>query len=762
MTPEQQAAIDAATARLGGGVTTPGGQTFTPEQLEIMETVSQRLQAKGYDVVKTLKDGSQVLQFDDGSMQVLNQEAGLASKDPDVIAAAMRGELPVEVASKKRAEEIVSQAPAGARAAKFLEGVPFVGSFTDEILGQTPREEAQIRGMQSAMGAANPDESLGLQISGGVTGGSLAGLAAAPLGGANLIQKISQLPTGRKLLAYLGLGGSAGGIEGSIYGAGTGDTSQERTSGAQQGGLLGFATGAGTAVGVPALGNLLSKGWANIGKEIRKLEDDGDLAKQLGISLSAAKVIRATVQTTDSDLASMLEAIERAGKDGMIADADVATQVLLDAAAASGGGSAAIVRSAVDERARKAGQSLGATMDKTIIKQPKVAGQAADIKDIATSISESTRAQRKAAYDKAYQTPIDYSADAGAAIEAVIKKVPSRTLRKAIEEANDAMQAGGAGQRQIMADIGADGAVDFKEMPNIVQLDYIKRALGEIGMEIDSLGRPTAEAARAQNLRRELSKAITAAAPSYGAAMRLGGDKKGRDSALVLGRKTLNKNITPRELVRELINLDEGQRMYARVGLRDLIQETIDNVKATIASPDVDINALRDVLRNLSSKASQSKVKVIIGQKDAKKLFKELEKANAALTLKAAVAVNSKTAARQATQTSVEKLTGPGATEALMRAEPLKASAQVIQTITGETGEYVEAQKTQVMREIAKAMTQARGKEAKRQLKVIYNAVRRNEASQEQFQQASDFLINSVTLPATMFGVSSASRETVQ
>ena len=214
--------------------------------------------------------------------------------------------------------------------------------------------------------------------------------------------------------------------------------------------------------------------------------------------------------------------------------------------------------------------------------------------------------------------------------------------------------------------------------------------------------------------------------------------------------------------MRELTNLDEGQRMYARVGLRDLIQETIDNVKATIASPDVDINALRDVLRNLSSKASQSKVKVIIGQKDAKKLFKELEKANAALTLKAAVAVNSKTAARQATQTSVEKLTGPGATEALMRAEPLKASAQVIQTITGETGEYVEAQKTQVMREIAKAMTQARGKEAKRQLKVIYNAVRRNEASQEQFQQASDFLINSVTLPATMFGVSSASRETVQ
>ena len=60
-------------------------------------------ESKAFDVIKTLPDGSQVIQFNDGSMQVLNQEAGLASKDPDVVNAAMRGESPVQASKQKRA-----------------------------------------------------------------------------------------------------------------------------------------------------------------------------------------------------------------------------------------------------------------------------------------------------------------------------------------------------------------------------------------------------------------------------------------------------------------------------------------------------------------------------------------------------------------------------------------------------------------------------------------------------------------------------------
>jgi hypothetical protein len=760
MTPEQQASIDAARERLQArGQVIAGGSSMTPEQMESIRAAESRLANKAFDVIKTLPDGSQVIQFNDGSMQVLNQEAGLASSDPDIVNAAMRGESPLQASRMKRGEEIVSQAPAGARAAKLLEGVPFVGSYMDEILGQTPRQEAQVRGMQSAMETTRPGESLALQATGGLAGGAALGAAGAQAGGAELLRKIATLPRGSRYLSYLGLGAIPGGIEGGIYGYGTGQTPEERQAGAQQMGMLGAATGGAAGVGLPAIGTTLSKGFANFKSYISQREAS-NIATELGVSPQTARVIRDAVQTTDADLADMLAAIDRAGEQGMIADADVATQVLLDAAAAAEGGASAIVRSAVEGRAQQAGQGLGRTMDETIVAQPRMAGgELADVQDIATSIAAETRPQRQAAYNQAYSTPIDYTSDAGRAIESLIGRIPAGTLRNAIQEANDAMKVDGVGQRQIMADIGQDGSVTFIEMPNTVQADYIKRALGTIGQGVDTMGRPTAEAARAQRLYRELSKSLTEAVPAYGDAVRLGGDKIGRDTALEIGERALNKNVTPREVVRNLANLDEGQRVYAKVGLRDSIQQTIDNVKATIASPDVDVNALRTVLRDLSSEANRAKVKAIIGKDASDKLFRELEKAGAALSLKAAVAVNSKTAIRQATKESIEQYTQPGVMQAAMRGEPLQATQRVIQAVTGETGEFAQAQKNEIMREIAQAMTSARGEEAKRQLRVIYNAVRSNQATQEQFQQAADFLINSVTLPATMFGVGAVTRE---
>jgi len=192
--------------------------------------------------------------------------------------------------------------------------------------------------------------------------------------------------------------------------------------------------------------------------------------------------------------------------------------------------------------------------------------------------------------------------------------------------------------------------------------------------------------------------------------------------------------------------------------LRDRVQRTIDGVKATIASPDVDINALREVLRDLSSKANQAKVKAVIGTENAAKLFRELEKANAALSLRAAVATNSKTATRQALQKQIGEITEPGALQTLAQGEPLSAAKQVIQAVSGATGEYTAAQKGEIMKEIARAMTSARGEEAKRQLRVIYNAVKENRATQDQMNQAADFLINSVTLPSAMFGTTATVR----
>jgi len=717
-------------------------------------------ESKAFDVIKTLDDGSQVIQFNDGSMQVLNQQAGLASKDPDIVNAAMRGESPVQASKEKRAGEILAQPSAfsGAKSATLLKGLPFIGSYTDEILGSTPREEAQIRGLQSAMETTRPGEALALQATGGVGGGAILGLAGAEAGGAALLDKIAQLPRAQKYFSYLGIGTVLGGTEGGVYGYGEGETPAERVRKAEEGAFFGGGIGGATAVGLPAIGNTLARGYAQL-KTVWDREDVTNIARELGVSPDAAKVIQSVVQQGDSDLADMLAAIDRAGEQGMIADADIATQVLLDAAASTEGGALAITRGAVEGRAKEAGQALEGVMDETLVPMPRIGGQAADVTDIASEIAESTRPQRQEAYAKAYGSTINYLSPQGQAINQVLSRVPASILNKAVQEANDAMKMQGLNQRQIVANLDEQGnLIGFAEEPSVTQLDYIKRALGEIGKEVDNLNRPTADAGRARSLYAQLRKAIGEAAPAYNEAMRQGGDKAGRDTALTIGESVLDKNVTARSVVRDLADLDEGQRLYARVGLRDRIQRTIDGVKATITSPDVDINALRDVLRDLSSKANQAKVKAVIGTENANKLFRELEKANAALSLRAAVATNSKTATRQALQKQIGEITEPGALQRLAQGEPLAATRQVLQAVTGATGEYTAAQKSQIMQEIARAMTSARGEEAKRQMKVIYDAVKENRATQEQMNQAADFLINSVTLPSTMFGTAATIR----
>lgn len=763
MTPEQQAAINAATARVQSGtVATPAGQTFTPEQIRAMESARARLNTPVYDVIRTFDDGSQLIMLNDGSFNVINQQQGFSSNDPEVIAAAQRGESPSQVARVQRAETVIQQDPTGARAGQFVSGIPFVGSYMDELYGMATGDQ---RGMESrrlqsgAMRTARPGESTALQVAGGVTGGVPMGMAVGATGGTSLVNRLSNLPTFQKYLGYLGLGSLVGGTEGAIYGAGEGETPEERQRKAQEFGMLGAATGGAVSTAMPALARGLSTGFANLKTSLMR-RDATNIARELGVSPDAARVIQSVVQQTDTDLADMIQAIERAGEQGMIADADLATQILLDAAAATEGGAAAIVRSAVEGRAREAGQALEGTLETTVAPRPTTAaGEAADVQDIASAISAETRPQRQAAYNEAYSTPIDYTTDAGRKIESVIGRIPVPTLRKAIQEANDAMRVDGVGQRQIMADIADDGSITFIEMPNTVQADYIKRALGQIGSEVDTLGRPTAEAARASRLYGELGSALGEAVPAYREAVRLGGDKIGRDKALQLGEDALRPNVTARDVARGLQNLDEGQRLYARVGLRDAIERTVNNVKATISSPDVDINQLRTVLRDLSSESNRAKVKAIIGTENAEKLFRELEKANAALSLRAAVQRGSQTSIRQALQQQIGEITEPGAIGTLMQGQPFQAAERVVQTITGATGEFRQAQKSEIMKEIARALTSARGEEAKRQLRVIYNAIKENRATNEQIQQASDFLVNSITLPATLFGTAQATRD---
>lgn len=699
---------------------------------------------KGLDVVKQLDTGGMVLREPKaGRLMFIDEKAGFSSTDPKFVERVMAGEDPAKISSQGIYEDVMKETPfEAAQRYKMAEGIPFVRGWLPQIAGAVGGDtaEAQIRARSKAMEEVNPITSTVSKIAGGI--GATAPLAAA----APAIPAIEALPLGQKMLAMGGLGSLGGGLEGLIAGAGTGNAAREGIGGAIGGGI-------GGAIAPP-----LAKGVENLVKLFTRT-DVPNIAKILGISDDAAKVIKTTFAESGGDVNTAIRNIRKAGDLGMIADADTATAILLDAAGAAGGRAATITGEAVTQRAKQEAAQLGGYLDETLAPMPKIGGQAADVQDIATGLSKQTAGARSEAYSRAYGSPIDYSSDQGRNIESLIGRIPDSYLNPAIKRANESMQMQGLKNQQIMADIADDGTITFREMPNVRQLDEIKKALGEIAFgEVDSLGRPTARAQDALKMYRELRNAIGDAAPAYNDAMALASDKISLENALDVGEKMLTNKMSVRDVGRTLSGATESERNMAKLGARSYIQDTLDRVKATITSPDVDINQLRKVLSELSSDASKKKLAALVGVKETQVLYKNLERAKAALALRAAVASNSKTAVRQRVQDQIDQLTEVGALQSLLSGKPMASTQKAIQTLSGATEEFTVERQKEIFKDIAKAMTGIQGRDAKEAVIEIYKAINGQKVNEAQVQKWMNILMRGVAPTGIMTSSTSTAR----
>lgn len=693
-------------------------------------------QYRGMDIIKTTPDGGMVLLHKPtGKTMFLNQQSGFSSTDPEFVEKVMAGENPAALSRQGMREDIAEQNIGTARFQKFAEGQPFIGTWYDEAIAPfDPEAAARLRALSTSMEQARPTESMALRTAGGVAG-SIPYAMAAPA-----LPALQALPAVQRGAAYTGIGAATGGLEGAISGAG-----EDKMREGAIGGALGGAVG---GLASPLIG----QGIESVAQLVKRT-DIPNISRALGISPEAAMVIKTTFTEFGGDLKSALRNIKMAGERGMIADADTATMVLLDAAGAAGGKSSAIVESAVRGRAKAESAELGRTLDTSLAPLPKATdGMPADVTDLATDIAKTTSASRAGAYTRAYNTPIDYSADSGRAIESVISRIPQSYLKPAIDIANEQMQIAGKRNQQIMADIAEDGSITFREMPNVQQLDEIKKALGTVAFgETDQFGRPTARAVSALTLYRQLRDSISRAVPNYKKAMDISSDKISLDNALDVGEKLLAGRISVRDAGRMLSGATESEKNMAKLGVRSYIQEVTDKVKASVASPDVDINQLRKVLSELSSDASKKKLSILLGTKETQELYKNMQRANAALALRAAVAANSKTAVRQRVQEQVGQLTDMGVLQTALQGKPAAATQKAIQMVTGATDEYgVETQK-RVFTDIAKALTGIQGREAREAVYLINKAIKgQAELDATSYGKIMNLLLDNITPMGTL------------
>jgi hypothetical protein len=561
---------------------------------------------------------------------------GYSTSDPakiaEIVAQAEQGQTARQLAESEIRQEMVSTQPFSAAAAKISQGIPYVGEFLPEAIGTvSPMGRERVERLQRATEEEYPV----LSAAGRMGSAAMTGLLAP-----------GTVPT--TVTGALGRGALFGGSEAAVsgFGAAEGDVF-ERGREAIPTGITGAVLGGGMA----GLISLFAKGatsTAGLDAAARKV------AGELGISKEAAMVIGQTLSREGSSLEDALQNIRRAGDQGMIADADIATAKLLDAVIASGGEAATVGRGAVTERAAEQSEQLSGAMTRALGAEP--VGMRTAAEQAAARYAPMTRLS----YAEAYASPINYTSPAGLEIEDLIGRVPTDELRAAFKEANDVMQLQGIQNQQIRATINDDGSIDYEEMPNVIQLDFLKRAMQRIAYSdqyTDKFGRPTGKGADLNIVAGKLRDALGRAVPSYDRAVSMGGNAIRERQAGELGNVLLNDRVTRDELTEAVRGASKTEMDALRLGVRNQIDEIMANVKTSISAGDQGaIEEARKLLRQLSSGANRQKLQMILTPQRYGQLNTKLNEIRAALELQANVAPNSATAIRQQIMKDIEEI----------------------------------------------------------------------------------------------------------
>lgn len=683
-TPEQQQALANARARMNASA---GQSDLTPEQRQALANAAQRMKAAEISFDDLIPAPPAGMVLDPNAGQMVDTEA---------------------VAQRQNEGFLGKLGTAGATAIK---GIPFVGEYFDEAIGATAGPVAQevARQRVGQFEESNPKTATGLKVAGGISAAIPAAMAAAPLVPGAMVPA----SLGGKVITEGALGLAGGATEGAISGYGAGTDADSRASEAMQRAKFGSIFGVGAGVAAPVIS-------AAAKPVIRRAVDRFSLsrnARQSGLSQPARDVLSSAMEADGSLDGRGLQNIRRAGPDAMLADSGPNARKILDTAIQRSGKAGNLAREAIESRATNANARITRTFD-------DVLGQPTGIRKAARDIAGNTAQARKMAYDAAYSQPINYADDAGRQIEDVMSRIPDRVKRKAIESANEAMTAAGQRNMQIFADIADDGTVTFRQPPNVQQLDYIKRALGEIGAEsVDQFGRKTAEGMRAAGLAKELRDTLGDAVPEYGIAVKLGGDKIAEDSALDLGRKLLRSSTT-REAVADMAGeMTDAQRQAAVQGLRSTLDEQLAQVKRTVQDGNIDAREALKAIKDLSSRANREKVSMIVGDDAATRLFRDLDEATAALDLRAGVSANSQTFARQSMDEIIGEASEPGIFGTLAEGEPIKAGKKVFKALTGRSDTTKREATDKTYGELAKVLTEKVGRNPAARIEVLSEIV---------------------------------------
>jgi len=686
MTPEQQKALAIARARRrraeAASAATPTGAA------DLAPTAEDAAQPAGRDPLGWMK---RTRAFNP-DMSAEAQEAEKASAREGgrallrTVDAAMRGAA--DTATFGLADELA----AGAGAATGVGGE--FGEYSANLEGQRARDRSDAENFPAA------------RFPGQVAGG---------------LMLASRLPSVLANASSLGgrvLGGAATGLGyGGAHGFGSGE---EGVGNRLVRALLEGGTGLTIGAALPMVGSAATSG-------VRRVADalfSRGAAKEVGTSPDVLRAIGRVMEADGTLGPTGQQNMAAAGPAAMLADAGPNARAVLDTAIQRGGPGATMARDRIGERVAAGAEDLVSTLDNTL-------GVPQGVTATRTAIRTGSAAARGSAYDDAYTAPIDYSKPAAMEIEDIVK---NRVPESAIKAANALMRAEGNQSAQILAKIGDDGSVVLERLPDVRQLDYLTRGLNEVAEQANAsgkLGGTTATGRAYGNLATEIRDRLKSLVPEYETALATAADPIRRSQAVELGSKLLSPAMRRDQVAEAVAGMTGAERDALAQGVRSQIDDLMANVTRTVQDGDVPAREAVKALKDLSSRASREKLELVLGER-AGPLFDELDRIGRSFDLKAAVADNSKTYARLATERAVGDMTNPGVLGKLAEGKPLEASKRVAQAITGTRPQDRLVQQDAIYSELADLLTRPGGR--------VYDAVSRVGKTDESTRLIADRL----------------------
>ncbi|WP_434053892.1 MAG: hypothetical protein RDA78_03015 [Roseibium sp.] len=503
----------------------------------------------------------------------------------------------------------------GTAGAAAMEGVPIAGAYMRDVAGMGDPVQREIASRRmDQFSEERPLTSTGLQVAGAVAGVAPAVAAAPAVFGAG----------GGGLLANSLASGASGGVIGAADAAARSDGDLKRTAG-----------GAGVGFGLGVLGPSVASGANSVANQIvRALSSKSDKAAR-GADSIISRALAADGMNID-DAAARLNSM---GPDALPTDLPQLQQYA-EGLAAIPGNPQKQVADVLRSRVTGSGDRITASVDKAL-------GQPVNTLKSADDIIAQRSAVSGPLYEASRSKPVPFSKE----LEDLLARP---AMKQALGRAQTLAANEGIPSQQWFINIADDGAASIRNVPDVRQLDYTKRALDDM---ITSAGAHTNEGRILVGLKKQLTGIIDDAVPEYAKARKAFAGPSGVLKAMEGGKAVFKNSQTPEQIRRTMAGMNEGEREAYTQGARAAIADIMGTARN-------DANAAKALFDRGFNK---EKLSILVGETEAAQLLKQLDLERTFTQTRNQVTGNSRTAARQQIINQLTgKSDGPGAVRSAM------------------------------------------------------------------------------------------------